>query len=30
MAIGLCIAWGAQAFMRKAATVGVNDATTIS
>ncbi|MGV8967238.1 MAG: DMT family transporter [Cellulomonas sp.] len=31
MAILICIAWGVQAFfMRKAATVGVNDATTFS
>ncbi len=31
MAIGVCIAWGVQAFfMRKAATAGVNDATTFS
>lgn len=31
IAIGVCIAWGVQAFfMRKAATVGVNDATTFS
>ena len=29
LAIGICVAWGAQAyFMRKAATLGVNDATT--
>ncbi|WIE75831.1 DMT family transporter [Curtobacterium sp. MCSS17_007] len=31
IAIGVCIAWGVQAFfMRKAATVGVNDATTFT
>jgi drug/metabolite transporter (DMT)-like permease len=31
LAIGICVAWGVQAFyMRKAATAGVNDATTFS
>jgi drug/metabolite transporter (DMT)-like permease len=31
LAVGICIAWGVQAFyMRKAATAGVNDATTFS
>lgn len=31
LAIGVCVAWGVQAFfMRKAATIGVNDATTFT
>lgn len=31
LAVGICVAWGVQAFyMRKAATAGINDATTFS